>query len=286
MKRRWVMAGMVGLCGMAQAAMVTIGNAGNAADTTGYGTVDYNYRISKYEVTIAQMTDSGIGNSNENCWNLEGNDFWNAGDMINAPASYVSWFEAAQYCNWLTSGNPTNGAYYFNGSGVLTGVDRATAIATYGTVYALPTENEWYKAAYFKNEAYSLYANGSDIAPIAGVTANYNDGEKGAWVVGTGGAEQNGTYDMMGNVWEWTESAFDGSLNNMIENRVMRGGVCYYGDSYLRSTDRFAIQPATESAQIGFRVVQIGAVPEPATALSLMLGGLVITGYRRFFGRV
>ena len=33
---------------------VTIGNIGNAADTTGYGAVDYDYYIGKYEVTNSQ----------------------------------------------------------------------------------------------------------------------------------------------------------------------------------------------------------------------------------------
>ena len=33
---------------------VSIGNAGNAADTTGYGAVAYEYKIGKYEVTNAQ----------------------------------------------------------------------------------------------------------------------------------------------------------------------------------------------------------------------------------------
>ena len=36
--------------------MVTVGNAGNLADTTGYGAVNYAYQIGKYEVTAAQYT--------------------------------------------------------------------------------------------------------------------------------------------------------------------------------------------------------------------------------------
>ena len=36
---------------------VTVGNPGNANDTTGYGGVGYSYRISKYEVTNAQYTE-------------------------------------------------------------------------------------------------------------------------------------------------------------------------------------------------------------------------------------
>ena len=36
---------------------VSVGNAGNAADTTGYGKVDYAYNIGKYEVTNAQYVN-------------------------------------------------------------------------------------------------------------------------------------------------------------------------------------------------------------------------------------
>ena len=37
--------------------MVTVGNPGNANDTTGYGAVNYEYQIGKYDVTVQQYTD-------------------------------------------------------------------------------------------------------------------------------------------------------------------------------------------------------------------------------------
>ena len=268
MKIRWmIMTGMVGLCGMAQATFVTIGNAGNAADTTGYGAVGYTYRISETEVTIAEFTASGAGNNNENFWLPYG-----AGTA--APASQVSLYEAMKYCNYLTSGNINNGAYQFSG-GNYTGTARASAISTYGTVYALPTEDEWYKAAYFKTDAsgYSLYANGTANVPTYGTNDGWNYYNGGyawdVWDAGYGGVEQNGTYNMMGNVWEWMEDS----------GGVIRGGGCGFDESNLRSSHRLTFHsPSDESASIGFRVV---AIPEPATALSLVLGGLILTGYRR-----
>ena len=36
---------------------VPVGNAGNAADSTGYGSVAHNFNIGTYEVTIGQYTD-------------------------------------------------------------------------------------------------------------------------------------------------------------------------------------------------------------------------------------
>ena len=270
-----MMAGLIALCGMAQAAYVTIGNAGNAADTANggiYGDVAYTYQISATEVTIAEFTASGAGSGNENYWNDGTRTVGTA-----APAGQVSLYEAMKYCNYITSGDINLGAYIFSG-GIYQSTDRASAITTYGTVYALPTEDEWYKAAYFKTDAsgYSLYANGTANIPTHGTTDGWNYYNSGyvngspnyTWTAGYGGAEQNGTYDMMGNVWEWMEAS----------RGVLRGGSFNYLESTLRSSYRGLINPTDEYDFFGFRVV---AIPEPATALSLVLGGLVVTGYRR-----
>ena len=57
MKNQWKTMMALMLCaGVANAAYVTIGGAGNADDTTGYGGVSYEYKISATEVTIPQMT--------------------------------------------------------------------------------------------------------------------------------------------------------------------------------------------------------------------------------------
>ena len=78
------------------------------------------------------------------------------------PTNNVYWYEAAQFCNYLTSGDKSKGAYQFSGNnanpGYFLGIDRVAAQTTYGTIYVIPTENEWYKAAYHKND---------------GVTGNY-----------------------------------------------------------------------------------------------------------------
>jgi formylglycine-generating enzyme required for sulfatase activity len=106
---------------------VTIGNAGNAADTqvmwtdgtTGYGAVGYNYRIGKYEVTNAQWNafaaTAGVPTEDPT--------------INQQPANFVSWYDAAQFCNYLTSGNKSLGAYQltYASYGSIT-VDRAAAI--------------------------------------------------------------------------------------------------------------------------------------------------------------
>jgi formylglycine-generating enzyme required for sulfatase activity len=251
-----------------KASFVPIGGTGVAADTTGYGAVNYTYGISQYEVTGAEFgaavaADSRIGTYTAN--------------SANSPAENVSWYEAAMYCNWLTSGDAYLGAYQFDGSGNYLGVNRAFAISTYGIIYALPTEDEWYKAAYWTgnvSDQWSLYANGTDAIPTWGTNGwNYYNGSQYAyggtsWPVGYGEQEQNGTYDMMGNVLEWTESS-DGSLSSA---RIFRGGGFDEYGFKMGATYREGGEDATQSHDVlGFRVV---AIPEPATVLLFGFGGL------------
>jgi len=235
---------------------VSVENAGNTMNSDGYGRVDYNYRIGTTEVSIEQFQASGISPGNEN-----GPDHWGVPDM---PAVYINWHEAARFCNFLTTSNANLGAYTIS-AGLVIAVDRASAISTYGAIYVLPTEDEWYKAAYFTGSGYSLYANGTGTPPVSGVNAMF--GTNTVWGVGAGlPAEQNGTFNMMGNVWEWQESAFDGNLDSIGEDIAFRGGGYNSAASALSAENRGGDIPGNTYDSIGFRVV---SVPEPGT-ISLM----------------
>ena len=264
---------------------VNIGGAGNVADVSGYGAVNYNYRIGSHEITLDQFSKAPpTASGNEGYWNDGSRTVGTAG-----PASYVSWNEAAHFANWLSSGDVNTGVYSFGG-GLLNGINRSYRNGN-GLAYVLPSEDEWYKAAYYKpvdNGSYSLYANGSDSAASLthGTSSGWNYWNSGyvngspnrMWETGFGAEEQNGTYDMMGNVWEWNESAFDGSINNMAASRVYRGGSFGNQENHLSSSYRGSFGPAGEDDGIGFRIVSI---PEPS---SIMLMGMV-SGLGLFFRR-
>ncbi len=281
MKKQWkLMMVLMSCAGVANAAFVTIGGAGNSNDGTGnqdYGGVSYEYNISATEVSIQQMLDSGAGNGvgYEDYWNRDGRTVG-----PNAPAVYVSLYEAMKYCNYLTTGN-INSGYYSTSDGGATYQANASAHDVYaaanGITYFVPTEDEWYKAAYYTGSGYSLYADGTSLAPVDVTTANQtgwnydgvNTGTIGAWVTGGSAGEQNGTYDMMGNVWEWMEDSAG----------VVRGGSYIGSELYLRSANRNGNNPSSEGYNVGFRPVEV--VPEPATAGMLVLSGLLIAAYRR-----
>ena len=75
----------------------------------------------------------------------------------NCPAFNVSWGDAARFCNWLQNGQSTSGteaagttetgAYTLSG-----GTSDAALLAitrNANATYFIPSENEWYKAAYY-----------------------------------------------------------------------------------------------------------------------------------------
>jgi formylglycine-generating enzyme len=271
---------------------VSIGNAGNAADTTTYGAVPYEYRVGKYEISqdaITKATASGMANVTAGAW------------MGNQPAAQITWYEAAALVNWLNTSTGKTAAYDLSWSGtdwsmnVWSGADAwqlggENLYRNKDAFYFLPSENEWYKAAYYNpaGSNYFLYPTASDSAPTAvasGTNAGtavyaqtYQQGPAGVDVAGA--LSSYGTMGQGGNVSEWNESAFDGTNNSASESRVLRGGDWYTNQVFLISSVRVTQGgPTFESPLIGFRVA---SVPEPSTyALLLMTGAGALWWVRR-----
>ncbi len=298
---------------------VNIGNAGNAAfvhpysplpgnifggeigDTSysspemGYGSVGYNYGIATLEVSIEQFmraeaacpSGTYIGSGyDEDLWNwqqtlqIDGNSVY-LGLGTAAPATAVSFYDAARFVNWMTSTDPRYGVYQFDSNGNYLGTDRQSAIDTYGIAYALPTEDEWFKAAYYSSDtdSYSLYSSGLNTAPSTDGWNLYTNGTHGfqyVWDVSMGTNELNGTRNMMGNVWEWTE------MNTNDSQYVLRGGSAYGNETFADSKTYRVVQDdlSLEMENVGFRVV---AIPEPNTIGFMAIVGIGILGIRRIF---
>jgi hypothetical protein len=179
---------------------VTVGDAGNAPDTTGYGAVAYVYGIGKYEFTNTQYTQflnavdpqgtnpfgiwngfmgtdarGGIGFA---AGNADGSKYVVRPDMGPKPVNFVNCWGAARVANLLQAGGKTyattaagataidGGAYTLNGQ---TSGNVPSKNAT--AAYWIPLENEWYKAAFYKgggtNAGYWLFATQSNAVPYA-----------------------------------------------------------------------------------------------------------------------
>jgi formylglycine-generating enzyme required for sulfatase activity len=264
---------------------VTIGNPNNAADTTGSpnpaGSVAYTYNIGKYEVSRDMITRANLAGITM----LNMSSF--GGNGVNRPATGISWYEAAKYVNWLNTSTGGTAAYKFVGgtfqlwSSTDAGYNASNMFRNSLAKYWLPSSNEWYKAAYGNlNGTWNNYATGSDSAPesvasgTAANTAVYTPQISPADITSAGGLSPWGTMGQGGNVWEWIETAFDGSNNTAEEGRELRGGSWGSGVVDLRASNRNNLDPASQNSDngLGFRVA---SVPEPS-ALSLLAIGLGI----------
>ena len=261
---------------------VNIGNAGNAADTTTYGAVPYEYRASTHEISqndITKATASGMANVTAGAW------------TGNQPAANISWYEAAAFVNFLNTNSGRTAAYdltFSNGSWSMALWSSEQAWTEGGTnlyrnkdaFYFLPSANEWYKAAYYNpaGSNYFLYPTASSSVPTAvasgtsaGTAVYEQDFAQGpAEVTLAGGLSPYGTMGQGGNVWEWNESAFNGTNSTSSENRAIRGAYWAESSRFLRSSARQSINPAGENSNIGFRVA---SVPEPSTYALLLMAG-------------
>jgi formylglycine-generating enzyme required for sulfatase activity len=272
---------------------VTIGNAGNAADTTGApnpaGAVGYEYGLGKFEVSEDMITKFNASQSLQITKNTRGTA---------KPATSVSWNEAARFVNWLNTSTGNQAAYKFTSGGVNVNI----ALWTSGDAgydvnnkyrnslakYVLPSFNEWYKAAYYNptNSTYYNYANGSDTAPTAvasGTTAgtavyNQSFGQGPADVNQAGGLSPYGVMGLGGNVYEWEESSVDLANSSGSSSRGIRGGYWSNSSSILSSSSRSNLDPSNENNLIGFRVASLpssaAAVPEPSMMVIGTLFGI------------
>jgi len=309
-----------GTAGAVAMETVVVGDAGNSGELSGAGAggsgpdrvcggVGYNYRIGKYEVTAGQycdflnhkaatdtyglyntwMSSNSYGCKIERSGSSGGYTYSVASDWANRPVNFVSYWDSLRFANWLNNGqgdgDTETGAYTLNG---YNGSDGREIQRNPGATWILPTEDEWYKAAYYKggvNAGYWDYPTQSDstpsnlvVDPDPGNNANYF---ASTWCIGSPYFRTNvgefensesayGTFDQGGNIWEWNEAMVHQDVNY----GVLRGGSLdwNYGVSYMLASTRVGWSPLTEDYAIGFRVA--AAVPEPSSLLCLSVGGL------------
>jgi sulfatase modifying factor 1 len=315
---------------------VLVGNAGNAPDAflwplnnptnTLFGGVAYDFRIGTTEVTNAQyieflnakaasdplaLYNPSMGSSILGGIVRSGSpgsySYAAKSNMADKPVNYVSWYDSIRFANWLNNGqgngDTETGAYTLLG-GTPTPSNGVSITRNMGASWFLPSEDEWYKAAYHQPASqggpfddYWTYPTASDTAPISatanavgdisnpganvanfGTDADWNGRSGNVTTVGSAGPLSQsfyGTFDQAGNVWEWNEA--------LLRDATSRG---LRGDSFSISVEtsfsyagfRMLADPSNEASIHGFRVA---TVPEPSTYTLAALGVIGLLAARR-----
>ncbi len=200
-------------------------------------------------------------------------------DWANRPVVWVSFWDAIRFTNWLSNGQPhgpqgpsttEDGAYHDLGSSQLFG-RRAEA------KFFIPTEDEWYKAAYHdsssgKAATYFSFPTSTNEWPSSDPTEAGNPGNNSNFDYAIGSpyfrsvvgeyelsTSPYGTFDQGGNVWEWNETS-------VANERVVRGGAFDHGNTFEWASYRLNAPTDDEWWTIGFRVAGIveNAIPGDA----------------------
>ncbi|MDQ7826332.1 MAG: SUMF1/EgtB/PvdO family nonheme iron enzyme [Candidatus Eremiobacteraeota bacterium] len=260
--------------------MVQVGDAGNGADFTGFGAVKYNYSIGRCEVTIGQYTAFLNAVSRTDTYGLYNSTMAgdlnvagitrsgtpggysyaplnNGGDSTNRPVTYLSWFDAARFANWMSNVQPTgaqdrttteDGAY-----NLAVEPQRVESTGT-GGYYDFPTRSDIppgnvigsspNQGNYVKSEG--KFSVTQQV--VASSSQNYLT-DVGAY---TDSASYYGTFDQLGNVYEWNDLTGESA-----GARGLRGS-CWFG-SLVKAYDvsklsRGMVPAAYETNSIGFRL--------------------------------
>jgi sulfatase modifying factor 1 len=203
----------------------------------------------------------------------------------NKPVVFVSSGDAMRFANWLHNRQPTggedsttteDGAYTLNGATTSTALAAVTRNAN--PRWWLPSEDEWYKAAYYdpgtgtyfnyptrtstvvnNHQPSSDTGNSANFFGITYTTGNssFPFTDAGAYTLSS---SPYGTFDQGGNAWEWDDTPLQGI------SRFVRGGSWSNNFGYLEATAYIIQFTTSEANNIGFRVAS-AAVPEPSTLL-------------------
>lgn len=292
---------LLGIAAATEPEWVPVGMPSNSPDEeTGLGSVATAYEIMRHEVTSEQyaeflravaskedphelwvramgdhvITDLGQGgirmdvpqciyrDGQPGDWSYRVAEGWE-----HRPVIFVTFYSAMRYANWVHNGRGQAGTP--EGRTESGAYDMSKGIDTTRQPNAnvwIPSEDEWYKAAYFQS-AESGGPSGdywrfpmstmdrpekADAGSELTSAAVYSRGFGGIQPVGSFPNAKSpwGAQDMGGNVWEWTDTIIHGS------KRVLRGGASAHTWQKLDKAVRSNASPSRWYPDTGFRLAR------------------------------
>ena len=274
-------------------ALVPVREEFNLGDDTNrnLGRVVYDFQMGKYEVTNEEYaaflnavakTDSFYGLYNTRMGTDPQGGIMRSGRNGNfkytlkrgfakKPVNFVTVYSAMRFCNWLHNGAQPGGeietgAYRLLGS---IPADTVSLQRNASARFFLPTEDEWYKAAFYDpspaarpTASYWAYAVKSDTASESQI--NFSGTVGGLTAVDKPGLPSFfGTFGQSGNVAEWTES-----LDRSKLARIVRGGHYASSAAGVSSVGSADTDPLALAATTGFRIAAAPDVSSPLESVT------------------
>jgi formylglycine-generating enzyme required for sulfatase activity len=181
------------------------------------------------------------------------------------PIISVSWYEAAQYCRWLSEEEKIDPGQmcYPPINDIKTGMKLPADYLT-RTSYRLPSEAEWEYANRAGATTSRAYGHAEErLGQYAWYLKNADDRTH---PVGVLKPNDFGLFDMNGNVWQWCQEprlwyhlgqrgqpAEDREILYTLtdeQSRVLRGGSFIFAAAYVRSAFRYSYQPSLRNLSI------------------------------------
>ncbi len=206
------------------------------------------YYIKKSEVTIGEwktfLTETNSDKSIMSYLKVDPVDDRFYANNDNLPVFRVTWYEALEYCNWLSKINNLEPVYNIKEIKGFTTVEWFES----ANGYRLPTEEEWQNAALGgKNSMKYLYAGSDAIDDIAFYNQNSDNQPHEVML-----KEPNelGLYDMSGNVMEWCWDTYDK------ESKVIKGGSFITDITLCEIKTSIGFEPYDKHFLVGLRPVR------------------------------
>lgn len=199
------------------------------------------------------------------------------------PVNQVSWYDAIEYCNWLSLQHGFSPAYSIDkrrkdirNANLQDKLKWKISVHRKANGYRLPTESEWEFAAKSRGE-HHIWTGTREAKEVAQF-ANFRPSEPvsdsliNVAPVGSFSSNSLGVFDMSGNVGEWCWDWYDENYYSRWTNenvlptsdlgpkrgkfRVAKGGAWTDSIQQVRVSNRTPLKPDTRFETVGFRLVR------------------------------